>query len=306
MAKSFLQTIALFSFFALNLTMFCVQPAAATEGGGGVYPNGAEGLMTGALPPAGLYYLNYLTHYSADRLNNGSGDKIPVDFKLNATANVSRFVYMTKHKILGGDYGMYLNIPLVDISATLKTPGGSSSSTTSGLGDMVFSPFLIGWHSKNYHSGFAIETTMPTGEYKQNRLANIGRNYWNLELVYAGTYLTDNGFELSGKFMYDYNFENKDTDYQSGQEFHFDYAIAYHMGPWTMGAAGYYYQQVTNDEQDGVDVDDDGYKGRVLAVGPTLKYDYKNMSLEARYQKEMLVENRAEGEKFWLKLVWAF
>lgn len=289
------------------LCLFTVwsSTAAATEGGGGTYPNGAEGIMTGALPPAGLYYLNYLTHYSADRLNDADGDKLPVDFDLNATANVSRFVYMTEHKLFGGDYGMYLNIPLVDISATLTTPGGSSSATTSGLGDIVISPLLIGWHSKNYHSGFALEATVPTGDYDKNRLVNLGRNYWNLQLVYAGTYLSDNGFELSGKFMYDYNFENDDTDYQSGQEFHFDYAAALHRGPWAFGAAGYYYQQVTEDDGSGV-TDSDGYKGRALAVGPVVKYDYKNMSLEARYQKEMLVENRPEGDKFWLKLVWAF
>ncbi len=291
------------------LSILCVlllgSPLMATEGGGGTYPNGAEGIMTGALPPAGFYYLNYLTHYSAHALKDADGDDLPVDFDLNVTANVSRFVYMTQKNILGGTYGVYLNLPLVNASATLDTPEVSLSHTTSGLGDISFAPLLIGWHSKNYHSGLALEFTAPTGAYDADQLVNLGRNYWNIELVYAATFLANNGFELSGKFMYDYNFENSDTNYQSGQEFHCDYAAAYHHGPFSFGVAGYYYQQLTDDEGDGVS-DDDGYKGRVFAAGPTMKYDYRNMSLEARYQKEMLVENRSEGEKLWLKLVWAF
>jgi hypothetical protein len=38
-------------------------PAFATEGGGGVYPNGAEDFMSGALPPPGTYFLDYANFY---------------------------------------------------------------------------------------------------------------------------------------------------------------------------------------------------------------------------------------------------
>jgi hypothetical protein len=52
--------------------------AQATEGGGGAYPNGAESFLAAALPPPGLYYINYLAHYSSDRLNDKNGDKVPI------------------------------------------------------------------------------------------------------------------------------------------------------------------------------------------------------------------------------------
>ncbi|MDA0321808.1 MAG: hypothetical protein O2923_03700 [Verrucomicrobia bacterium] len=42
--------------------------ALATEGGGGAYPNGAEGFMTGALPPPGNYLVDYSLFYSANDL----------------------------------------------------------------------------------------------------------------------------------------------------------------------------------------------------------------------------------------------
>lgn len=279
--------------------------ASATEGGGGTYPNGAEGVMTGALPPPGFYYLNYLTHYAADRLNDKDGNKIPVDFHVNATANVSRFVYMTDKQILGANYGMYMIVPLVHISGSLGTPAGSMSSTKSGLGDISFSPLVLAWHSKIWHAATGFEVTAPTGQYNKDRFVNIGRNYWTIQPIVTGTLLTENGMELSAKVMYDFNTENTDTKYTSGQEFHFDYATAYHMGPWTFGGQGYFYKQVSNDHG-GTAALNDGNKGQVFAAGPTIKYDYKNMSLELKYQKEMLVQNRPEGDKYWLKLIWAF
>jgi len=282
-------------------TALAAVNAGATEGGGGTYPNGAEGVMGGALPPPGLYYLNYLTLYTADHMNDKSGNKVPVDFHLNAMANVSRLVYMTDKQFLGANLGMYALVPLADVSVTVNGAGG----TKSGLGDISFAPAVLAWHSKNWHAATAVEFTAPTGQYDKNRNANLGRNYWSIEPIVTGTLLTDNGIELSGKFMYDFNTENTATDYTSGQEFHFDYATAYHRGPWTMGATGYFYKQVS-DDHGGTAAANDGNRGQVFAVGPTLKYDYKNMSLEAKYQREMLVENRPEGDKYWLKLIWAF
>lgn len=294
-------------------TAFSAINAGATEGGGGAYPNGAEGIMAGALPPPGLYYLNYLTHYSADRLNDKDGNRVQfapgvnADFHVNATANVSRFVYMTNVQVAGGNLGFYAIAPLVHLSGTLNpVPGvtGLIARTKSGLGDINVAP-LVAWHGKNWHTAAGVELTIPSGQYDKKEAFNIGRNYWTIQPIFAGTILTDEGLELSGKFMYDFNTENTDTNYTSGQEFHFDYATAYHTGPWTMGATGYFYKQISNDHGAGAAAND-GNKGQVFAVGPTIKFDYKNMSLEAKYQKEMLVENKPEGDKFWLKMIWAF
>lgn len=69
----------------------------ATEGGGGAYPNGAEGMMAGAVPPPGLYYINYLTNYSADKVVDQRGDVVLDGLGLSATVNVSRIVYTTEY-----------------------------------------------------------------------------------------------------------------------------------------------------------------------------------------------------------------
>jgi len=118
--------------------------------------------------------------------------------------------------------------------------------------------------------------------------------------------LSDSGFEVSGKFMYDINTKNDDTSYLSGQEFHFDYTLAQKFNAFSAGVGGYFYKQVTDDEQNGIKVGSDGNKGQVFAIGPQIKYDYKNMSFSFKYQKELLVENKPEGDKFWFNLMYAF
>jgi hypothetical protein len=287
-------------FFGAGL--FC-EPAHATEGGGGAYANGAEDFMSGAFPPPGNYLLDYLNYYHATDLKDRHGDSLVPDFELTALVNVVRLVHVTNHQILGADWGMNVVVPLVhtELDATM----GKDDLT--GLGDVVVNPLILGWHSKNLHVTAGVDTVVPMGSYKEDRLVNTGRNYWTFEPVVALTYLCDRGFELSGKFMYDINLENPDTDYRSGQEFHVDYTTGYHVNrDLAVGLGGYYYYQTTYDELDGDKVGTDGFKGRVMAVGPQAAYHYQNMSFVFKWQKEFEARNRPQGNNLWGRLILAF
>jgi len=281
------------------LTVILPAPAPATESGGSAYPNGVEDFMAGALPPPGTYFLNYLNYYSADKFQNSALN----DFKINAVADVMRFVHVTNRKVLGADWGMQVLVPVVYLDVHLL----GRQDNRWGLGDIIFNPFILGWHSKNFHVTAGVDIFAPTGDYEKNHLANPGRNYWTFEPVAAATYLSDSGIELSGKFMYDFNTKNTDAEYQSGQEFHVDYALGYHIGKsWVLGAAGYYYQQTTDDELNGIKFGADGFKGRVWALGPAASYSYKNMSFALKYQSEFATQNKPEGDKYWFKMTYVF
>ncbi len=271
----------------------------ATEGGGGAYPNGAEDFMLGAVPPPGFYYINYTTGYFSDTFRNSHGKSVVPDFKLSVYGNVSRLLFVSNKKILGGYWGMHALIPIMHMD--VETPAGDDSKT--GLGDIFIDPCIISWHSKNLHSVAGIEFVVPTGAYDKDDIANIGRNYWTIEPVFAFTHISDSGWEVSGKFMYDINFENDTTDYKSGQEFHCDYTVGKKINKgWTAGMGGYWYTQITDDKQNGIKVGD-GNKGKVFAIGPQVKYDRGKTSFILKYQKEMSVENRPEGDKIWFKFV---
>ena len=71
-----------------------------------------------------------------------------------------------------------------------------------------------------------------------------------------------------------------------------------------MGAVGYFYQQVTDDRISGNDVEN--RRGRVFAVGPGLKYNFKNLSFIGKVYFETLTRNRNEGVSSFFKLIYTF
>lgn len=274
--------------------------AMATEGGGGAYPNGAEDFMSGAVPPPGTYFINYFDFYSAGRFKDKDGRTAPFKFDADVYANTFRLIHVTNFKLLGGYWGMHIFLPLVKMDVH-SSPAGNGHKE--GLGDIIIDPFILSWHGKNWHIATGIDIYCPTGSFSKTRAANIGRNYWTFEPIVAGTYVTDSGFEVSAKFMYDFNTYNPDTRYHSGQEFHVDYTVGQKIGGLSFGAGGYYYQQTTSDKTEGpVNYG----KGMTVAVGPQLKYDYKNMSLLLKYLFEVESVNRPQGNNLWAKFVYAF
>ncbi|MGE5506140.1 MAG: transporter [Actinomycetota bacterium] len=283
-------------------SMSWVSPVSATEGGGGHYSNGAEDFMSGALPPQGLHTINYFAVYSAGRLQDGYGNRKVPDFQLTSTAWVPRVIYITKYQILGADWGVQAMMPIARQYVRMN----GSSDTRTDMGDLLLDPIMLGWHSKNWHFGAGIDVYLPTGQYDKNKLSNIGRNYWTVEPLASVTYLADNGFEASAKAMYDINTENGATKYASGDEFHVDYAVGLHVGEdWTLGLGGYYYQQVTGDRQDGSQLSTSN-DGRAIALGPVVKYSLGRLAFTAKWEHEIEVRNRPQGEVGWFKVGYSF
>jgi len=290
--------------FVLTLVLSGV-PVYATEGGGTHYVGGNEDFMAGALPPPGMYSILYAVNYSAKKVNNNDGNDsmAGLDFKLNVNALAFRFIHVTKMKLLGADWGWHVIVPLVNQSVKIGAFGIDESKT--GLGDIEFSPLVLGWHfSKNMHLIGAIDFMAPTGKFDTTEVVNIGRNYWTIAPIIAPTYISDGGFEVSAKFQYFFNTENNDTKYTSGNEFLCDYLIGQHIGNWNVGLNGLLYKQITDDESNGVTVSNN--KGQNYSVGPAIQYNYKNMFFNAKYQWDTSVRNQPEGQKFWLKFMYAF
>src|SRR4030066_100989 len=283
MGKRFVKSKKVFFVLLLFLSVLSVSVLTsvnvyATEFGGSAYKDGAEDCLCGFIPPPGYYFINYFLYYSADKFKGKGDNPDNSDFDLEVAANIFRFIYITKQKILGGNWGMHMFVPFANQEVTLAP---SVSQGRAGLGDIIVDPFILSWHFKNWHLATGLDIYIPTGRYDKEDFSNISRNYWTFEPIFAFTYISDGGFEVSSKFMYDFNTENSDSpygDYQSGQEFHFDYAVGYKVSNWNLGVAGYYYKQITDDEINGETVPavaflgfDEGFKGQTFAVGPAVK-----------------------------------
>ena len=268
------------------------------------YPLGAENFMAGALPPPGNYFINYLIHYQGD-LQDNDGNELPVDVK--ATANALRYIYVSNYKLFGGDWGMHAIVPLV--YQKMNTPNPTwDNDWVFGLGDITLDPIIIGWHfPPDWHITVGLDIYLPTGKWDENDpTQRIGSNFWSFEPIFSFTYLNQSGFEVSAKLMYNIKTENNDTNYQSGDDFHMDYLIGQHFGPWAVGLGGYYLQQTQDDELNGQEVGPDGNRAQVFAFGPAVKYDYKGMSFIGTWNHETGVENYFEGNKFFFKFITAF
>jgi hypothetical protein len=297
---------------ALALSGLVATGALAKEGGD-QYPNGAENWLAGAVPPPGTYFINYFGNYSG-KLRDGDGDKVP-DASVNAWFDALRLLKVTDTQILGGNYGMHVIVPVVHQSLKL----GTRDSVT-GLGDINFSPLVLSWHSGNWHWVAALDFYAPTGKYKSgNGRESIGTNYWSIEPVFAASWLSPDGWEVSAKFMYNIKGKNKDfrpapgapkMDYESGDEFHMDFLVGKRFGPWGVGLSGYYLNQTTSDKLEGDRISSaigpwsDGRKGKVFAIGPSVIYTNPTGTMFiGQWQHETNVENRFSGDKIWFKLI---
>jgi len=274
--------------------------ANATEGGGSIFPHGVENFMAGALPPPGLYGMVFGNSYTADRVNDGNGNNLNVPgFKVTANVVAPRLVWRPNMQILGGDVVAHVIAPLVDLK--VNTPGGSQHK--SGLGDLTVGVGLGYHHSESMHSVVALDAYLPTGGYTKGDIANIGRNYGAIETVYALSYINPTGFNGDVRVGYIINQRNTATDYQSGNEFHFDYAAGWGLGNgWTVGVGGYVKQQVVLDKQGGVALANSKTSG--MAIGPNVKYDSgKGWFVTVKWQNESNIKNGAQGNALWLKAV---
>jgi hypothetical protein len=286
------------------VAMLC-GTAHATETGGSIYANGVENFLSGAMPPPGFYTVVYGTRYHATALRDNDGNDIAAavgGFRADVTGVVPRFIWVTDGKVLGGQLAFHAIVPLLNVDVRV----GPNQNSKAGIGDLNFATAL-GYHvSDKLHYVLAFEVNAPTGSYDRNDVANVGRNYWNVEPLVAVTYTQPSGLNADVKLMYDYNFRNKDTDYKSGQELHADYAAGWGFGNgWTAGVGGYVYRQVSDDHMAGRPVPNN--RGRAFAIGPLLKYQAKSgWFLMAKYENQYDVRNRADGGAFWVKTIVPF
>lgn len=290
-----------------------LTPLAAKEGSD-QYPNGAENWLAGALPPPGNYFLNYLGWYGGTLQDGDGGDArlAGQTIEVDAVFDALRFIKVTDLTLFGANWGMHAIVPVVYQDLDFG-PLGQDSVT--GIGDITIDPLVLGWHAGEWHFVFGLDIYLKTGKYSDDGdpRNDIGANYNSIEPAFAITYLGKSGIEVSAKLMYNIKAENDATDYQSGDEFHMDYLIGYHMGPWAAGVSGYYVKQTTDDEVNGQTVAalpgvwSRGRKGEVFAAGPSVNYTAQNgMMFIGQWQHEFEAENRFEGDKVWFKFIAPF
>jgi len=88
------------------------------------------------------------------------------------------------------------------------------------------------------------------------------------------------------------NYSNSAINYRSGDEFIREYTAMRKLKAVSAGLNGYFYRQTTAYLQNGMV--GDGNRGRVIANGPQVRTHVGRYLLVAKFQKEMLAQNRAD------------
>jgi hypothetical protein len=308
----------------LLIIAFAPLIANAEEGGSGHYLPGAMSSFTDGVPleetfVARYNFVNWDAEASANRV-------IPIANLVTAGADIESYanglslLWRPPFGTINDcwSYAMSATIPYldIDITANVITNGiaANRSDSISGIGDIVLMPVMLNQNiNPDFNINYRLGVYAPTGRYEVGRLANTGKNFWTIEPTVGFMYFGQkNGREASVFLGGDYNFENEDTDYQSGVQLHLDGTLAQHFPLWGglagIGVSGYWYEQVEGDSGSGAILGD--FKGRTAGLGPVLSYASKigdvDVIGELKWLHEMETKLRPSGDFIWFKLLAKF
>ena len=306
MKNIYLRTLPKYFTIFLCFSFLFLSSRVLAEGGNH-YLNGSENFQAGIVPSPGLYMRNTLEFVMKDRIVDNSGDKTADDFNLGEISDVIALSWASPYSLLKGTYGVEVLFKFYQVDFDLENSYVDISDSDTGLGDIVFTPLVLGYHlSDALHLKFTLAIITPTGNYDRNNSATqiLSKNHWTLEPTAAFTYFWDR-FEFSSKFMYDFHTENDEymynsqqVDFDPGQEFHVDWVISYALRDSVrLGLVGYNYWQTTDDEINGHAVDD-MKRSRIGGIGPGLQWTPSDGECQyiVKYYWEYGAENTAEGQ----------
>jgi hypothetical protein len=289
----------------LALATGCLALAAqgecdASEYAFSTYGLGGMAFGAGVTPPPGTYLTTVVGRYSGelDGAIQFGGVTINAGAKVEGFTNAYNLLYVPNRKLFGGNLGLSLTVPVghVDVDATI----GPIFATTDGwgLGDIV-GKAQLGWQRGEFAHTLYVQAVAPTGRWDPGFSPIIGLHRPGIDMGWAVTWANKaTKLQLNGAAGYTVNFENTETDYRSGDEFHFEWAIGREFAPGlVLGIVGYDYRQVTGDSGPGALLGP--LKGRVDAVGPGLSYTTlvgkTPLVFNMRHYWEFNAENRWEG-----------
>ena len=247
------------------------------------------------MPPPGFYFENDAYYYYGE-LSGGRrlqiGGAVLSNVKQRAYVDFLTPIWVTPLEILGGNLAFSATLPFgnpfVSAGALIAAPRLGRTflfkqrDQDFNFGDPVVSSF-VGWHSGKFHWTAGVSVNIPAGAYEAGELSNVAFNRWIGDVYGALTYLDPElGLDISGAVGFEFNGENPDTDYDSGNAFHADLAIAKNLTKeLSVGFLASHYQQVSDDGGEGNRVGPN--KGRVTAsAAPSATTSWSGRPLSPR------------------------
>ncbi len=279
--------------------------ARADEFGFSSYGLGAAAFGAGVTPPP-VTYVTFVSGYYEGEINSPvtlGGVTLNVGSRVQFFQEALNGLYVPEHKVLGGNLGLSVTVPVgnVDLKAGVTGPLGNTIEERThggGLGD-VNARVQLGWQQGDFAHTAYIQAVAPTGRYDVGFQPIIGLHRPGIDTGWAFTWTEKTTkLQFNSALGITYNFENNATDYRSGTDFHYEWAVGREITTGlVIGVVGYDYRQLTGDSGKGAILGP--LEGSVDAIGGGLSYttiaNGAPLILNARHYEEFNVENRWTG-----------
>jgi hypothetical protein len=256
----------------------------------------------------GWFLEEFPSGYTAGQLKDSNGKTVPGSYRLTAYSTTSHVAFISKERFLGGWLAGEVLLPLVDLDVQLAS---GTESRVRGFADLTVGAGLQ-WAPKKIGHGVFVQRAMtdvgvPTGKYSNSRPVNIGNHFIVVNPFYAFTYERKK-VEFSARLHYLWNSANNDPfvgfgikSTQPGQAFHVNYATSYALfNNVRLGFNGYWLQQLTNHEINGVAVPNS--KERTVGLGPGIQVGGRGIWFRVNSYIETDVRNRPSGIKVMFRI----
>lgn len=271
------------------------------------YGLGSAAFGAGVTPPPGTYVSLVSAYYEGDISGPVTIGGIVLEFGMEAKffSQAVNVLYVPERKIFGGNFGASITVPVGYIDITADVTGPLSNTVEEavdggGLGDMS-GRLQLGWMPRqDFAHSIYVQAVAPTGRYDpQGFQPNIGLNRPGIDTGWAFTWTERTSkLQFNGAVGVTFNFENTDTNYESGTDFHFEWAVGYEICEGLIiGPVGYSYRQLTGDSGPGAVLGP--FKGEVDAIGGGLSFTTivgsTPLIVNARHYEEFNAEKRMDG-----------
>ncbi len=289
--------------------------ALASEHGRSTYSPGTVGDFSMAVLPEakGFYLRTELWTYSGRNAYEELGGALDVEADLDAWVCIPRVTWVSGWTFLGARHGVNLSLPLVNVESdarvTRQCPGQAASTEhvqgdRLGFSDFYLAPSVLEWKLGAWNLMWLETVVIPSGSYDSDESVNVSRNYLALNSSLAATWRHPKGGpEVDARASYIVNAENPATDYRTGDELTLDAVAAWRLDArWSLGVAGYAYQQLTGDSGAGAVLGD--FKGQSWGAGPVVRYigaaGSRRVAWVAKWLHDFDATRRYEGDMLFL------
>ncbi len=241
--------------------------------------------------------------YIAGELKDSKGKTVPGSSRVTTYSTTSHVAFASRKRFLRGWIAGEALLPLVDLDVQLAS---GAESRVRGFADLTVGAGLQ-WAPKKIGNGVFVQRAMvdvgvPIGKYSDSRPVNLSNHFVVVDPYYAFTY-ERRKVEWSARLHYLWNSTNNDPfvgfgvkNIQSGQAFHLNYATSYELFKNVrLGFNGYWLQQLTNHEINGVAVPNS--KDRTVGLGPGIQFGGPGIWFRVNSYIETDVRNRPSGIK---------